>query len=152
MLKHGMSKTKIYGIWRSMRSRCENPATAAYKDYGARGISVCERWKSFENFYEDMGERPEGKSLDRIDNSKGYSPENCVWSTSKSQSRNRRGLRTATANGQTKSLGEWAEETGLSVSTLWNRLQLGWSDEDAINTPKVMSRRNTHKQRRLANG
>jgi len=148
--KHGMARTRIYGIWRSMRTRCENPSCDAYQYYGARGIRVCERWQSFENFYEDMGERPPGKSLERKDNDKGYSPDNCIWAGLKSQSRNRHGIRMMTANGETRSMGEWAEVTGLSVGAIWNRIKLGWSDGDAINTPKVMRKRSSHKARRLA--
>ena len=145
---HGMSRTPIYGIWRSMLTRCYNPNFKFFNYYGGRGIGVCKRWQKFENFYADMGDRPEGKSLDRINNSKGYSPKNCKWSDAKEQSRNRSGLHTLTANGKTACMGEWAEVTGLSVGTLWNRVKLGWTDEDAVNTPKVR-KRSTHKKIRL---
>lgn len=148
-MKHGMSNTNIYIAWCAMRNRCEKEAHPAYKDYGARGIKVCDRWQKFENFYSDMGDRPKGKSLERVDNNKGYSPDNCIWATSKQQARNKRGLRMVTANGHTKSLGEWSDITGLSVGTLWNRLALGWTDEEAINTPKVMKKRSSYKRERL---
>ena len=87
---NGISKTRAYKSWVEMKRRCNDPKRPQYKHYGARGIIICDRWlESFRNFYEDMGERPEGMTLDRIDNSKGYYKENCRWSTCKTQSENR---------------------------------------------------------------
>lgn len=88
--KHGMEGTRTYRSWVAMRARCNNPKTRDYASYGGRGITVCERWESFENFLEDMGERPPGKSLDRINNDLGYLPDNCRWATAKEQANNRR--------------------------------------------------------------
>lgn len=89
---HGMHKKPEYRIWKGMKKRCNNTNEKQYKDYGGRGITVCERWKnSFLNFYEDMGERPSDKhSLERSNNDKGYSPSNCKWATSVEQNNNRR--------------------------------------------------------------
>lgn len=88
--KHEFYNTKEYRCWRALKSRCNNPNHAQYKDYGGRGITVCERWNAFLNFYEDMGKSPEGSEIDRIDNNKGYFKENCRWTTRKTNSRNRR--------------------------------------------------------------
>ena len=89
-ITHGMSNTEAYKSWRAMWARCTIKTNASYKSYGAKGVTVCERWKSFENFYEDMGERLSGMSIDRIDNSIGYQPNNCKWSTRREQDSNKR--------------------------------------------------------------
>jgi len=89
-LKHGMYNTREYTSWECMKGRCQNPNNSGYKDYGGRGITVCERWQDFVNFYEDMGSRPQNTTLGRIDNEKGYYPENVRWETNEQQSTNKR--------------------------------------------------------------
>lgn len=124
-----------YSTWKAMRRRCNNPNTLDWKYYGERGIKVCKRWDIFDNFIKDMGEKPEGMSLDRIDSDKDYSPANCKWSEAKTQSRNRRSVHRITFKGKTQGLSEWLEELGVLKSTYKNRRHLGWSLEDAVFKP-----------------
>lgn len=123
------------GIWRDMHRRCYDRSRKEYHRYGGRGIKVCQRWHNFENFFADMGERPSGMSLDRIDNDGDYSPENCRWATVKEQNNNTRANRVITFNGESKSMTQWAEEVGIKVGTIWMRLHLGWSIEETLQKP-----------------
>ena len=133
---HSMSKTSEYKIWNSMKMRCINSKDASYYYYGGRGIKVCDRWiNSFENFYKDMGKRPEGTSIDRIDVNGDYCPENCRWATIEEQSRNKRDNIHIEYKGQTKILTDWAKEINISVQTLYKRLyDYGYSVEEAFNS------------------
>jgi len=149
-LRHGRSKTPLYRVWRAMRSRCENENVSAYPRYGGRGITICERWKKFENFLADMGSPPRGYTLERVDNNKGYSPENCIWADLSTQSRNRRDRRPLTALGKTMLLCEWSEETGISVAALWARLEkYGWTPDDAVSIPLITRRKGIPKGEKL---
>lgn len=126
---HGMSRTSVYRTWSCMRRRCNNPIDVHYAAYGGRGIAVCERWDRFEAFLEDMGFPPKGMSLDRIDNNKGYCPENCRWATRQTQSANRRSSRRLVHNGVTLTMSEWARFLGISPTTMSNRIQAGFPPE-----------------------
>lgn len=147
LIKHGHStkkkQTDTYKVWAGIRTRCVNPNDTAYQNYGGRGITICERWKdSYENFLEDMGERP-GKdySIDRIDNEQGYSPENCKWATRKEQHRNTRRNVWIEFNGEKKVMADWADEYGIKRQTLKHRLAvLGWDIETALTTPSRKSK------------
>lgn len=141
LVKHGKARSPIYGIWRSMRSRCENPKDAAFHNYGGRGITVCDRWQSFENFLADMGERPAGMSLDRIDNDSGYAPENCRWASRARQARNSRQARLLTVDGETLALADWSDRFGVKIGTIWARVAKGWPAEAAVKTPPVTNRK-----------
>ena len=131
---HGLSKTLAYASWMAMIHRCENPERTKFEFHGGRGITVCPSWHSFVVFYEDMGERPSTQhSLERMDNAKGYQPDNCVWATRKEQCRNTRRNVYLTHDGHTLTMAEWAERVGRPHSTLSWRKQQGWSDEEIIN-------------------
>lgn len=145
--RHGQSGSVLHRAWASMITRCENPRSASYARYGGRGIRVCRGWReSFEAFAADMGPRPTGASLDRIDNDGHYEPGNCRWATQQQQQRNRRTNFRLTFGGQTACVSEWAEKTGLRPDTLLCRLKLGWSVEDALTVPNggTRSRRTNH--------
>ena len=132
---HGRSKSRIYYAWASMITRCHNPHAKKYKDYGARGIAVCERWRqSFAAFLEDMGERPTPQhQLDRKNNDGDYEPGNCRWATRAEQMANRRITERFTHAGKTLTLVEWAKETGIEYSTLRQRLhRYGWTVERSL--------------------
>lgn len=135
---HGRSKngkSRAYSVWKSMKQRCFDPNCESYSRYGARGITVCDRWLDFNNFLADMGEPPNSRSLDRIDNSKGYSPENCRWATFREQNRNRRSNTVLTVDGVSLCLIEWSERTGLKPATICRRLAAGWDVRSAIFRP-----------------
>ena len=122
---HSMSATVTYKSWQSMKERCYNPKAIYYARYGGRGISVCDRWKdSFENFYNDMGDRPSKEySLDRENNDGDYSPDNCRWSTKEVQANNKSNNRSLTYNGITMNLGQWAKKLNIDRTTLRDRLR-----------------------------
>lgn len=139
--KHRMSKSRTYKSWDSMRQRCNNPNAPDYSRYGGRGIEVCRRWQSsFQNFLDDMGERPEGKTLDRADNSKGYEPDNCRWATPTEQQENRRNTPKVEYNGNTVLLSSLSTSSGIPMKILLWRLQNQWDLNRALETPIRMKR------------
>lgn len=124
-------------LWRGMVRRCHDSNAHGYANYGGRGISVCEQWRvSYEKFAADVGERPQGTTLDRWPDKNGdYEPGNVRWATKAEQARNTRYNRTLLANGAVRTLEDWAALTGLPKSTLFNRIQRGWDDARVVNTP-----------------
>lgn len=124
--------TPTYRSWASMLSRCRDQKNARYYRYGGRGITVCDRWHSFDNFLADMGERPEGMTLDRRENDGNYEPENCRWATAIEQGRSSYQARMVTAFGQTLMLAEWSRRTGIKRETIARRLNAGWPPERAL--------------------
>lgn len=158
--KHGQSRryttnglkreTPEYNCWAGMIQRCENPKHTSYYRYGGRGIRVCDRWRnSFEAFFEDMGPRPsDDHSIDRIDVSGNYEPENCRWLTTVEQERNKSTNKLVTANGETKTVVEWSEATGIPAATIYKRIDKGMPPQAAVTKPvnQEMSRRSRKKQ------
>ena len=133
---HGMSHSKVYAVWEGMKARCANPSNTYWHRYGGRGIGVCSRWQSFENFFADMGEPPtEQHSIGRIDNDGNYEPGNVQWETAEQQNHNKVLNHKVTIDGVTKTLTQWAQENGLKPSTVMSRVMYGWNDYDAVTLP-----------------
>ena len=156
--KHGHSKnykragrcSDEYLAWSNMKTRCSNPRVKSYPDYGGRGITVCERWNSFESFLSDMGRKPKHTSIERLDNSKGYSPDNCAWRNAFTQGANKRNNRFITWRGQTKIVAQWARETGLTKEVIAYRLNIGWDAEKTLTTPPANKSSETNESDRDA--
>lgn len=130
---HGLTNTPEWQAWVNMRNRCASRHPVFWRKYGARGISVCERWLVFENFLNDMGERPSSAhSLDRINNDLGYSPDNCRWATREEQASNTRINRKITVLGETLTLAQWGRKNGLRADVISSRLKRGESPIRAI--------------------
>lgn len=141
---HGKSSHPLYKRWITVKERCYNPHSTSYFIYGGRGIVMCDEWRdSFESFFNwsiSSGFAP-GLTLDRIDNSKGYSPDNCRWVDMKTQSNNTRKNVFITFNGETKTLTQWAEQLGGSHYLVADRLKYGWTIEEALTIPNGQRRK-----------
>ncbi len=155
--KHGGCKggklSATYRTWDSMIQRCTNANSEGYKYYGSRCITVPERWLKYENFLKDMGERPQGKSIERIDNNKGYGPDNCKWASRMEQVNNRRNTIHITIGGETRTAAQWADIRGMERKVVYARIKDGWEKTDAILTP--IAKREKHTQQiylKLAGG
>lgn len=136
-ITHGMTKTRLYERWRAMRDRCNNQNDKRFKDYGGRGIKVCDEWNDFEVFAKWANENgyEERLSIDRIDNNGNYCPENCRWISMSEQAWNKRTTTKVTYNDETLNLKEWSERTGLPHTTIRSRLDRGWSVKDTLTVP-----------------
>lgn len=134
-IKHGFNNTPTHNTWENMINRCGKGNAQNLKTRTYQSIEVCERWRSFKDFLADMGPRPKGRSLDRIDNTKGYFPGNCRWATQRQQMQNRSVNRLLTYRGQTKCQSEWSRELGIPLTTIFLRLRRG-SVEQAFEAKK----------------
>lgn len=134
--KHGMHGSETYNSWAHMMQRCKNPNNDRYHRYGGRTITVCDRWKLFENFVADMGMRPPGMSIDRINNSGNYEPSNCRWATPSEQSNNMDHNIRVMFQGEIKTLSEISLLTGIKKSTLYARLKRNWPTDKLFDPPE----------------
>lgn len=133
---HGMSGTPTHQVWRSMRDRCNNPNNSRFADYGGRGIDICPEWDDFAVFFRDMGERPERHSLDRIDNNRGYYPDNCRWAARVEQQNNMRTNRLVEYDGQKLTMAEWSRKFDIPYHVVRYRLNKGMRLEEVFD-PEV---------------
>lgn len=140
---HGMSRTRTYAIWAGMIERCSKPDSTGYKRYGGRGIKVVEKWLKFESFLNDMGECPEGLSIDRVNNDGDYCPENCRWATAFEQANNCSTNKLLTFRDQTQTVTQWATELSIPRTIIYDRLRRNWTIEETLTEPihESMSRR-----------
>lgn len=133
--KSATNRTRIYVLWLDMKQRCANPNNTGHKNYGGRGITVCERWMAFENYFEDVGVGKAGWTVERVDNSRGYEPENICWATRKQQNRNKRSNFVLTVSGITACLADLCDRFHAPYARTWKRLRMyGWSPERAFFT------------------
>jgi hypothetical protein len=133
---HGMNGSPEYRTWKAMRDRCLSPHSKDYRNYGGRGIGICDSWASFDRFYADMGPRPDGTTLGRLNNDGPYEPSNCEWQTHTAQARNKRTTVVALFRGETKPLADWCDLLGMNYSTVWGRIfKRGWDPERALTEP-----------------
>lgn len=142
---HGFTGTKIYHVWFKMNQRCDRMSDPAYKNYGGRGILVCDRWnrsnpEGFQNFLDDMGLPAQGMTIERIDNNSNYDPSNCKWATRLEQNRNVRSNVYLTFEGETHILEDWAKILGVSKSTLHSRIKAKWNIERIL-APKTTKKK-----------
>lgn len=128
----GRKPTRTMRIWKNMIQRASNPNCPMYSRYGGVGIGVCESWQTFEGFLLDMGQAPDGLTLERVDNSKGYGPDNCKWATYAEQNRNKSSSKLLTLNGKTQTAVDWMAELNLTHDQIYKRIRRGWNDEEVL--------------------
>lgn len=138
---HGKSHSRVHNIWFDMKKRCFNKNCVGYRWYGARGIVVCDKWMKFENFYADMGDPPEGTSIDRINTNGNYEPGNCRWATDKEQANNTCKNKFIEYAGKRQTVAQWAEEIGIGAGTIWWRIRNGFPPSIALSKDKIVIRR-----------
>lgn len=132
---HGLSRSDLFMVWAGMMERCYNPKARGYESYGGRGITVCKRWRIFDNFHKDMSPRPAGTTLDRIDNDKGYMPSNCRWATAQEQAENKRRNHVLMIDGvQYLTATSACRAAGVSQATFYRRVSRGMTPQDALDS------------------
>lgn len=136
-LKYGETAPRLYNIWNKMRGRCMNELNKDYEYYGGRGISICDEWQEYINFYYWAMNNgyDDDLTIDRIDNDEDYSPENCRWATRKQQSNNKSDNHLINFDGETKTIAQWARSLGVKSSLIRSRIHRGWSEKEALTTP-----------------
>lgn len=140
---HGLSETRLYSIWCNMKARCNNPKVDSFKYYGAKGITVCDSWRKFENFFKWANETGynDGLTIERIDVNGDYKPENCKWIKPEEQSLNKTNSHHLTISGNKKTIKEWSSESGIKYDTIERRINAyGWSAESAVTVPPYRKR------------
>ena len=146
---HGLSTTRLYQTWKDMISRCHNPVDTGYEKYGGAGIEVCDEWRNdilaFQRWALENGYK-EGLTIDRKDNGKGYTPDNCRWATMKEQGNNQRRNVVIDVNGIKKTLAQWADETGINYATLWRRKSVGDTGEHLL---RPVDKKYSHNRKRV---
>lgn len=145
---HGLTNSPTYRTWLGMIQRCTYTRHQAYANYGGRGITICDAWRTLDGFVADMGIRPDGTTLDRIDVNGNYEPANCRWISRFDQHANYRNNVRLTLNGRTMHIAAWERETGLGKRTIRDRLRRGWSVEEALTTPPTKPGEETTRRRR----
>ena len=133
-----MRKNRTFSKWSGMKTRCTNKNEPCYKYYGGRGISFCERWNLYDNFLADMGEAPEKMTLERIDSNKDYGPDNCRWASMKEQANNKSNNVFVTYNGETKTVAQWSDITGIKQATIAHRVRKGRPTEEILGYKKIV--------------
>lgn len=146
--KKAKNNPRLYNIYCGMKKRCTKPSCKQYPQYGGRGITICDEWKTFEPFCDwalangyDATADSKQCTIDRIDNSKGYSPDNCRWATAIEQGNNKRNNKFLTFNGETRTISEWSRHCGFKTGVIYQRLKRGWSVEKTLSTPQLCKTR-----------
>lgn len=148
--RHGMRRTPTYNTWQCMKNRCLNRKSSDFNRYGGRGVLMSSRWKSFKNFLEDMGERPKGATLDRVNNKDGYYKNNCRWATAKEQSRNTSSNVVLQFDGRKMTAAEWSEVLSIPRYCIYTRIKKGWSVDRTLTEPVHLEK--SRNQRRNEDG
>lgn len=148
MLPRNTKTNPTYRTWIQMKQRCYTKSQTSYPLYGGRGIRVCPRWHDYKNFLQDMGIKPDGMTLDRIDTNGDYHPANCRWASPQDQANNKRSNHYLTFDGKSQTITQWADEIGIQRETIKTRLKLGWPVDRILSTPIKTNMRNKNARKK----